>query len=68
MRTKLTSWLRAGTQPDEHSLGGQSMVEYALILVFVTVVCVASVALVGDEVIALWDQIEIFIGGALSQV
>lgn len=66
MRTKLASWIRATTPTSDGMLEGQSMVEYALILVFIAIVCIASVTLVGDKVLALWEIIKVVIGGALA--
>ena len=66
MRTRLISWSRAMTNPREGVLEGQGMVEYALILALVAIVCIGSVVLVGDEVLRLWTIIEVVIGGALA--
>jgi len=67
MRTKLVSWLRASRGGDDRALDGQSMVEYSLVIVLTTIVCIAMVILLGVNVKTfLYDVIELVIGGALT--
>lgn len=66
MRTKLRSWLAAARPTSDDALDGQSMVEYAVILVLTTIVCIATVALVGDSLLALYVTIKDTIGVALQ--
>lgn len=66
MRTKLNSWLTAARPASDDVLDGQSMVEYAVILVLTTIVCIAAVALVGDSTLALYNTIKGTIGVALQ--
>lgn len=67
MRTKLASWLRAFRGGDEGAIIGQSMVEYALIIVLTTVVCIAVVTLLGlNAKEYLWDVVDSVINVALA--
>lgn len=67
MRTKLVTWLWSSREGDDGALDGQSMVEYSLVIVLTTVVCLAVVALLGVNVKQyLYDVIEQVIGGALT--
>jgi len=67
MRTKLVTWLRSSREGDDGALDGQSMVEYSLVIVLTTVVCIAVVTLLGVNVKQyLYDVIELVISGALT--
>jgi len=67
MRTKLVSWLRAFRESDDGALDGQSMVEYSLVIVLTTIVCIAVVALLGMNIkTLLWDVVNSVIGAALQ--
>ncbi len=46
---------------------GQGMVEYAFILLLTTIACIAAVTLLGEEVLALWDDIDRVIISALRR-
>ena len=45
------------------ALEGQGMVEYGLILVLVSVVAIAVLALVGEQVADVFDQVLGYLGG-----
>jgi hypothetical protein len=60
MRNTLTSWFHAEPSPSDTALEGQSMVEYALIIMLTTLVCIAAVTLVGANAKTfLWDVIDL---------
>jgi len=66
MRTKFLSWVRANRLTSDGTAAGQGLVEYALILVMVAVVCIASVLILGVEVQDLWAEIEDLIVSTLA--
>ena len=66
MRTLLGLWSREATPTGDEALEGQTMVEYALILVLVAIACILSVSLLGDEVLSLWNDIDTLIRGTLA--
>jgi Flp pilus assembly pilin Flp len=67
MRARLLHLLQALTRGTTGEHPGQSMVEYALLLLLTTLACVAMVALLGQTTIdVLWNPIDEFINGALG--
>jgi pilus assembly protein Flp/PilA len=57
--------LRLRTSLQAHHQGGQAMVEYALLLVLVSVVAIVILTLVGTEVNTLYNNVATRLGGAV---
>jgi pilus assembly protein Flp/PilA len=57
--------LRLRTSLQAHHQNGQAMVEYALLLVLVSVVAIVILTLVGTEVNTLYNNVATRLGGAV---
>ena len=49
-----------------HREEGQGLVEYALILVLISVVVIAVLAAVGDQIVVVFEQIKVALGGTAT--
>ena len=58
----LFAYLRAFVKNDE----GQDLLEYALLVALIAIICVAAVQLTGQNVDAIFDQIATDLGEALE--
>jgi Flp pilus assembly pilin Flp len=53
VRDRITGWANTARQAQQQ---GQGLIEYALLLVFIAIVAVASVAALGTTVVSLFSR------------